>query len=101
MRKYVIQMDEASLISQQCSVGKCIIIDLALGTSRKSGLSGRGVSFDIVSRGQSQMTLRYEAPLTAWTAEQWAYAARGPHPTCSFAVEHVPHRQKLIMNYGK
>lgn len=47
----------------------CMVIDLACGTASSRGFAGRGVCFHIDSCYGKEMSLKYDRPLIAWTAE--------------------------------
>jgi hypothetical protein len=83
------------------STGTCIVIDLACGTLSRRGFAGRGARLYVDSCNKRGMTLKYDAPLIAWTAEQWQYKCNGAQTTSlCFDTVHVAYRQRLLLNYG-
>jgi hypothetical protein len=84
--------------------GMCVVIDLACGTRSRRGFAGKGVRFYVDSYKEKGMILKYDAPLTAWTPDQWQHrykrirAAIPPFDT--FDTEHVGRAQRLLLKYG-
>ncbi|KAI9772984.1 MAG: hypothetical protein M1840_008866 [Geoglossum simile] len=82
------------------STGTCIVIDLTCGTCSRRGFAGRGARFYVDSYNQREMTLNYDAPLIAWTAEQWQHKFNGPQTaSVCFNTAHVARGQRLVLNY--
>lgn len=83
------------------STGTCIVIDLACGTASRRGFAGRGARFYIDSCNTRDMTLKYDGPLIAWTAEQWQHRFNCLQTaSLYFDTENVLLRQRLLLNYG-
>ncbi|KAI9768050.1 MAG: hypothetical protein M1839_004210 [Geoglossum umbratile] len=82
------------------SMGTCIVIDLACGTPSLRGCVGRGARFSIDSYNQGSVTLRYDAPLIAWTTEQWQRKCNGPITSLCFDTVRVARGKRLLLNYG-
>ncbi|KAH0556008.1 hypothetical protein GP486_006049 [Trichoglossum hirsutum] len=84
------------------SMGTCIVIDLACGTPSVRGFAGRGARFYVDSHNQGDMTLRYDAPLIAWTAEQWQHKCNNPPtPSHCFDTVQVACQQRLLLNFAR
>jgi hypothetical protein len=77
------------------------VIDLACGTRSRRGFSGKGVRFYVDSYKKGGMILKYDAPLIAWTPEQWQrkYNRLQTAIPC-FDMEHVRRGQQLLLKYG-
>ncbi|KAK5652174.1 hypothetical protein OQA88_10817 [Cercophora sp. LCS_1] len=82
------------------SLGTCIVVDLACGTERCRGIAGRGALFYVDGREKNHMKLQYDAPLVAWTPQQWARKREHAQiPAPSFELHAVPAQQRLMMSY--
>jgi hypothetical protein len=78
----------------------CIIIDMAYGTRSRRGFAGKGVRFSIDSFKRG-MVLKYDAPLIAWTPDQWQHRHSGFQPTiASFDMKHIGRSKRLLLKYG-
>jgi hypothetical protein len=79
----------------------CIVIDLACGTRSRRGFAGKGVRFYVDSYKKKGMILKYDAPLTAWTREQWQHRYNGLQTAIPYVnTEHVGRSQRLLLKYG-
>ena len=83
------------------SRGTYLVIDLACGTSSTRGCAGKGARLYTSSSSTKEATLMYEAPLTAWTVDQWQRQHdRNQSEIPQFDMRHVPRRQRLLLEYG-
>lgn len=113
-QKYIIEIqrppierpdDEAFLrVARQIygqSQGTCIVIDLTCGTRSRRGFAGRGVRFYVDSYEGRGAILKYDAPLIAWTPDQWQHRCNGLQTVIPcFDTEHVGCSQQLLLKYG-
>lgn len=82
------------------SQGTCIVIDTACGTRSRRGFAGKGVrcSMDSYKRGK---VLKYDAPLIAWTPDQWQYRCGSSQAAIAyFDMEHIGRSKRLLFKYG-
>lgn len=85
---------------QSLARGACVVIDLRDRAYSRHGFAGRGARLWIKSRMKNGVVLEYDAPLTAWTLEQWQYRF-GPLGDIPRAVmAHIPFSQSLHLKYG-
>jgi hypothetical protein len=107
--EYVIEMQTSStsiihedfIQSDDLSLETYLFIDLAYGTRRRGGFAGRGARFLVDKQDRTRVSLKYKAPLVAWTLEQWYHKVRQPEdPIICFRVLVVPPAQKLVLNCG-
>lgn len=73
---------------------------MACGTRSHRGFAGKGVRFYMDSY-KGGMVLKYDAPLIAWTPDQWQHRLNDRQANIAYYdMKHVGRSKRLLLQFG-